>query len=738
MAEDDGAAFDPEQPAELAITDVLDLHSFPPREVGDLVRTWLDEAAAAGLRRLRIIHGKGIGAQRQQVRTLLARDRRVTGFGDAPPEAGGWGATWVNLGGAGRGDGPRDPDQTPIQSSSAPNPAAPPGLLARLRRSVAARLGRRRVDLVYSRAYQVELPATAADALRGERVLTFLLAEKLTDRRRVHAPDPATFQQLRRVHDEDYLEALARPGALAPILGLDLPDPFPDRVFAAQRAMAGGTLLAVRLALAHGGVAVNLGGGLHHAFRDRGERFCALNDVAVAIAEARSAGFAAPILVVDLDLHDGDGTRTIFAGDPGVHVLSIHNLTTAPVAAKDTVIELGGEVEDAAYLAAVDGSLPALVAAVRPGLAIYLAGCDPAADDALGNWRITPAGMLARDRRVIAALTQGGPRQGGAPVPLAVVLAGGYGSRAWTYTARFLAWLAGGREREPPSAADLTLERFRSISALLSTRELSGDGRGEGKGDDDFGLTAEDLAVAGGIPARSRFLGFYSPQGIELALERSGLLERVRARGFPRLDLEVELDNPLGETLRLRAPGVAEPLLELRARRDRGAVPGLELLHIEWLLLQNPRGRFSAQRPPLPGQRHPGLGLLQEVMALMVVACDRLHLDGVLFVPGHYHTVAQGKRALRFVSPQAEGRFRALEQALAGLTLPRAAAAIEEGRVVDAATGEPWRWQPAPLILPVSERAEELVASPAYEAAASAAQAATRVRLLPATAAPLV
>src|SRR5689334_21653805 len=93
---DDG--LDPETPVELLIGDVLDLHSVPPREVRDLVLTYLNAAAAAGLAHLRIIHGKGMGAQRQMVRTLLARDPRVAAFGDAPAEAGGWGATWVRLG----------------------------------------------------------------------------------------------------------------------------------------------------------------------------------------------------------------------------------------------------------------------------------------------------------------------------------------------------------------------------------------------------------------------------------------------------------------------------------------------------------------------------------------------------------------------------------------------------------------------------------------------------------------
>ncbi len=325
---------------------------------------------------------------------------------------------------------------------------------------------------------------------------------------------------------------------------------------------------------------------------------------------------------------------------------------------------------------------------------------------------------------------RGAGRASGGPVPLAVVLAGGYGGRAWTYTARFLAWLLAGRTIEPPPAAELTLDRLRGIAARLSPRELSGDERAASG--DDFGLTAEDLAMAGGIPARSRFLGFYSRQGIELALERSGLLERVRAHGFAHVEVDLELDNPGGETLRLRARGVEAPLVELRARRDRAAAPGLELLRIEWLLLQNPRARFTPERPRLPGQRHPGLGLLQEMVALMVLACDRLRLDGVLFVPSHYHTAAQGRRRLRFLSPRAEGRFQSLQEALAGLALAPAAAAVEEGRVIDGETGLPYRWEPSPLLLPVSERAEERVTGEAYEEEARAAREAAAFRLCPA------
>jgi acetoin utilization deacetylase AcuC-like enzyme len=587
-----------------------------------------------------------------------------------------------------------------------------------------------RAAFVWSRDYRLELPGVAADPGRSERILAALVHAGLVDPAQVLVPTAVSYQQLQRIHSATYIDSLTRPEALTRVVGLRLPDPLPDRVIAVQRAMAGGTLLAARTALVGGGggsgVAVNLGGGFHHAFAERGERFCVFNDVAVAIADLRADGFREPVLVVDLDLHDGDGTRAIFAGDPSVHSFSIHNQTNASVPVADTVanttlIELGGGVDDATYLAAVRGHLPGLLARVRPALVFYLAGNDPAADDAIGDWRISAAGLLARDQAVVAAVRDAGRR-----LPLAVVLAGGYGPRAWSYSARFFSWLLSGRAVEPPSNEELTLSSYRALARTLAPHELTGDG-GDGapggSGADDWGLTAEDLAGAGGLQPRSRFLGFYSRQGIELALGRAGLIERLRQRGYPHPFLELELDNPGGETLRLWGdPRRRDILMELRVRIDRHTVPDLAFLRIEWLLLQNPRAHFTRERPRLPGQRFPGLGILPDVMALNVLACERLRLDGILFVPSHFHTACQGRRLLRFVDPADEGRFRAVESALCSLPLAAATHAIDQERVVDAA-GEPFRWRPMPMVLPVSERLKERLAAPAYEAAAAAAAA---------------
>jgi acetoin utilization deacetylase AcuC-like enzyme len=205
------------------------------------------------------------------------------------------------------------------------------------RRRLSTAAGNRgRVQFVYSRRYQVELPGVAYDFQRGERILTFLDAVGLLDRGDVHAAEPIPFRYLRRVHTDDYLSAVTRPDALLRIVGLQLSEELAERVLEAQRTMVGGTLAAARLAVASRGIAVSLGGGMHHAFADRGERFCVYNDVATAIAELRAQGTTSRILVIDLDVHDGDGTRSIFAADPTVHTFSIHNHTSTGIQAYTT------------------------------------------------------------------------------------------------------------------------------------------------------------------------------------------------------------------------------------------------------------------------------------------------------------------------------------------------------------------------------------------------------------------
>jgi hypothetical protein len=483
--------------------------------------------------------------------------------------------------------------------------------------------------------------------------------------------------------------------------------------------MVGGTLLATGLAVQSKGIAVNLGGGLHHAFADRGERFCVVNDVAVSIAELRARGAGGPILVIDLDLHDGDGTRSIFAEDPTVHTFSIHNLSTPDErgrhAVASTSIEISeNEVGDAEYLAALREHLPPLLASFRPEIVFYVAGCDPAADDRLGNWKITAAGLLERDLFVTSCA-----RPGKSARPLVIVLGGGYGHGAWRYTARFLSALFNrGKPLEPPDSEESLLQRYRRTARDIAPHELTGDEPGP-----------SGAPAMGGMRRPNRALGYYSRQGLELTFERTGLFDRLRSRGFDDPFLDLDVSNPAGDTIRLYGDHRRrELLIETRLRVDRHTAKGMALLRIEWLLLQNPRLSFTPGRPPLPGQRHPGLGMLQDIMALLVLACDRLQLDGLLFVPSHFHTVAQG-RNLRFLSPEDEGLVRSVRAALDGLPLAEASQAVTAGQVVDVQSGRAFVWTPKPMVLPVTERLKEQVQGEEYERIAAAAAARHRFEL---------
>jgi acetoin utilization deacetylase AcuC-like enzyme len=187
-----------------------------------------------------------------------------------------------------------------------------------------------------------------------------------------------------------------------------------------SRRSAGATIAACRSALAVG-CGVNLAGGTHHAHRGHGEGFCVFNDAAVAARAMQAEGLATRVLIVDLDVHQGDGTAEIFAGDPSVFTFSLHGRNNFPFRkhGSDLDIELDDATEDEAYLATLGVALPRALAQSRPDLAIYLAGADPFHGDRLGKLALTKAGLAARDRFVLSALRC-------SSIPVAIAMAGGY------------------------------------------------------------------------------------------------------------------------------------------------------------------------------------------------------------------------------------------------------------------------------------------------------------------------
>ena len=232
-------------------------------------------------------------------------------------------------------------------------------------------------------------------------------------------PPAATDAQLHLAHDPEYVAAMsagAVPDAAMRRIGFPWSPPVVER----SRRSCGATVEACRAALADG-VSVNLAGGTHHAFRGHGEGFCLFNDTVVAARQAQLDGRVRRVVVIDLDVHQGNGTAAVCRLDDTIYTLSVHGARNYPLRKEvsDLDIELPDRAGDADYLAAVERGLRVALPAARPDLAIYLAGADPYLDDALGRLAVTKAGLAERDRLVFDAVTRAG-------VPVAVTMAGGY------------------------------------------------------------------------------------------------------------------------------------------------------------------------------------------------------------------------------------------------------------------------------------------------------------------------
>ncbi len=236
------------------------------------------------------------------------------------------------------------------------------------------------------------------------------------------APPAATDTEILRAHDADYVARVAS-GTLSPLEMRRIGFPWSPAMVERSRRSSGATLAACRAALADG-IAVNLAGGTHHAFRDRGEGYCVFNDSAIAALAMLAEGRARRVVVVDCDVHQGNGTAAILADDPSAFTFSIHGANNFPFTkeASDLDIELADRTGDEAYLDALRYGLASALGRARPDLAIYLAGADPYEDDRLGRLALSKEGLRQRDRLVLETLAYWG-------IPAAVTMAGGYARR---------------------------------------------------------------------------------------------------------------------------------------------------------------------------------------------------------------------------------------------------------------------------------------------------------------------
>ncbi len=248
-----------------------------------------------------------------------------------------------------------------------------------------------------------------------------VLADGVVPAAAMHDPARAPVEDVRRVHDADYIERLVRgtmPAAEQRALGFPWSEGLVERSFRAT----GGTLEAAAHAL-DAGLAMNLAGGTHHAFATHGEGFCVLNDVAVALRALRARRRIRRAAIIDLDVHQGNGTHAIFADDDATFTFSMHGRRNYPFrkVAGRLDVELEDGTGDTEYLEKLAEALPAVFAASRPDLVFYLAGADPHERDTLGRLKLSFDGLMRRDALVLETARAVG-------VPVAIAIAGGYGA----------------------------------------------------------------------------------------------------------------------------------------------------------------------------------------------------------------------------------------------------------------------------------------------------------------------
>jgi acetoin utilization deacetylase AcuC-like enzyme len=275
------------------------------------------------------------------------------------------------------------------------------------------------LPIVHHPGYDAKLPPTHRFPMSKYSLLMESLGARDMLGGAIEVPSPAAPEWLNRAHDSGYVEQVLTctvPHRIEREIGF----PVDERVSRRAQLASAGTALAARLALQQG-IACNAAGGSHHARRSQGAGFCTLNDVGVAAALLLAEGLAERILVVDLDVHQGDGTADIFAEEPRVFTFSMHGERNYPVRkiASDLDIGLADGIEDAAYLETLRAALPTVTARSAPDIVFYNAGVDPHFADRLGRMKLTDDGLRERDRTVIGYFRD-------RDIPVCGVIGGGY------------------------------------------------------------------------------------------------------------------------------------------------------------------------------------------------------------------------------------------------------------------------------------------------------------------------
>ena len=276
------------------------------------------------------------------------------------------------------------------------------------------------MKIFYTDTFPIPVPENHSFPKDKYRLLRMRILDQLADQLiDLRIPRPATDAEILRAHDPVYIHRLQN-GELSAKEVRRVGLPWSPEMVRRARYSAGATIAACRAALEEG-IAVNLAGGTHHAFSDHGQGYCWLNDSVIAARAIQAEGRVKNILIIDCDVHQGNGTAAIVRNDPTIFTFSIHGKNNFPYhkETSDLDVELADGTDDASYLNALEKGLAASMQIFKADLAIYLAGADPYRDDRFGRLELTKKGLAERDRIVFQSCLE-------ANLPTAVTMAGGY------------------------------------------------------------------------------------------------------------------------------------------------------------------------------------------------------------------------------------------------------------------------------------------------------------------------
>lgn len=546
---------------------------------------------------------------------------------------------------------------------------------------------RHELTVWYDPAYRLPLAGlegpTGMEPRRADFVAWYLLDKQIVPAQALRAPTPISYADLGRVHDPSWLESLATPTTLARIFAAQSEEIQVDPILTTVRLACGGTLEAARFAIERKRATLNLLGGFHHAGRATGGGFCAVNDMAVALAVLRAEGFTGHTTFLDFDAHPPDGTADCLQGDSQVWIGSLSGCDWGKLEAVDETVLPEGTA-DASYLEALDGLLERMP---KTDLVFVIAGGDVLAGDRLGKLGLSLAGARERDLRVMRQIRG---------IPSVWLPGGGYSDHAWQSLAGTAIALSLETKQPISPTYDPLSRRYAAIAAGLTPSTL---GQDDENGDEDI------LGALGiGTAKKPRALGYYTAEGIEYALERYGVLFHLRRLGYEQLHTRVDTTGT-GDRMQVFGHANQEKHLLIENVVERRNVGGHDVLYIHWLTLRHPLAHFTERRPQLPGQEVPGLGLAKEMSEIELRIALRLGFEGIAFRPSWYHMAYAGRARFYFVDPRRQGRFLAMIRDLGHHSLLEVTLACANARI--RMNGTPYTWEADEMVYLLNKPPEE-------------------------------